>query len=695
MLGPSPGPAPPPSLTLPPLRELDKMISPETDHNRIPIHSTSSSGQPRSQSSDPHLHQHFHQQRSQHGQPSSQNQYSQQQNGSPKSHGYSSHDQASRYSSVSGSLPDLYMSSSSAPPSTATSSSLSRIDSISTMEYLQNNTHDHSQRRRSSGGGGSSMSPSDLNEQRATSTTSTSNSTTGTSTGANGKLESANSKSAAAEQGRNTSKRAAQNRAAQRAFRQRKDLYVRELERKAELLQVAESQLISLAARNRELEALFASQQQSSNSSPLPSPLPPQDGLVTGMVGVAGNMGRGSERDWEREREWANRERSFDTNGHYDHFHGSRPAIGRHSSAQHLRQAYSASSPPLSSSSIKHLSLNSKLAAAYQQRPESDQEIEMHGRPQRQLHRHPSESSLNLSRTTSFTTIVGDGKDDDFPGASRGHNYRTPMEMESPTSSSKSPLSGSSGPFHDSPAHHYPGSPISPTHERMSLYPSRENLRAAAVSSGSIPSPNGIHSDANFNYDTNKKRPSDEAVNWTGPDLYRNPQDGGHSHPYHQAVKKQSSWSSLSEQRRLHTVKKQPSWGSISEHRHHWRTNTDSPEMSDASRFGGAAPALPRIPPQFSQRPPAPPQRSSFEREVSPSSASAPAAPGAAPFSYSPPNSSQQSQHGWQSSEYYSHARGAQHEPSHGPSDMDVEGSSYSREYEESHYEVKREERSE
>ncbi|KAF9109900.1 hypothetical protein BGX27_007022, partial [Mortierella sp. AM989] len=566
----------------------------------------------------------------------------------------------------------LYMSSPSAPPSTPSS----RADSLSTMEYLQSNTHEHGQRHQSNGAP-PSASP-DPNQQDSTRPT-------------NGKDNKSSGTTSGSEQGRNSSKRAAQNRAAQRAFRQRKDLYVRELERKAELLQVAESQLMSLAARNRELEALFAAQQ---TSSPLSSPLPQSDGYSTGMVGAPGGSSR-AERDWDRERDWS-RERPFEANGPYDHFHGSRPAIGRHSSAQHLRQAYSSSSPPLSTGSIKHLSLNSKLPPSYhQQRPESDQEVEMQGRPQR-LHRHPSESSLNLNRTTSFTSLSAE-KDEEFSGVSRAHNYRSPIdsrvEMESPTSSNKSPMSGSSGPFHDSPAHHYPSSPLSPTHERMPLYSSRENLRSAGPNSGSMPSPNGVHGEAVP--DLNKKRPSEGAVNWSGSDLYRNPQDS-HSHPYHHAVKKQSSWSSLSDQRRLHAVKKQPSWGSISEHRLHWRTNTESPEISsDTTRFGGVAPALPRIPPQFSQRPPPPPHRSSFEREVSPTAAGG-GAPGTAPFSYSPSNTPQQSQPSWQSSDYYNHSR-APHEASHGPSDMDIvqEGSNYSRsEYEAGLYEIKREERS-
>ncbi|KAF8979375.1 hypothetical protein BGZ46_005492 [Entomortierella lignicola] len=573
------------------------------------------------------------------------------------------------------------------------------------MEYPQGtHTHQHGQRQ-SSGGPGSSSSISDSNpsnsnqqqqpqQQGATTTTGTKESINSKSNGS----ANASGATSGSEQGRNSSKRAAQNRAAQRAFRQRKDLYVRELERKAELLQAAETQIMSLAARNRELEALFAAQQQGSSSSPLPSPLSQSDCIPNGMVTNAGNSSRG-ERDWDRERDWS-RERPFE--GPYDHFHSSRPAIGRHSSAQHLRQAYNSSSPPLSSGSVKHLSLGSKLPAAYYyQRTESDQEIEMQGRPQRHLHRHPSESSLNLNRTA----FSSEGKDEDFQGVSRAHNYRSPVdssriEIESPPSSNKSPMSGSSGPFHDSPAHHYPNSPLSPTHERLPLYSSRENLRTAGNSAGPMSPSIGMHGDAN--YDLVKKRPSEGAVNWTGSDLYRSPQDS-HPHPYHPSVKKQASFSSLSDQRRLHALKKQPSWGSISEHRHHWRNNTESPDMSsDSSRFGGVAPALPRIPPQFSQRPPPPPHRSSFEREVSPTAAAAAAAAAAAsspaPFSYSSSTPQHSQQPSWQSSEYYNHSR-VPHEGSHGPSDMDIvqEGNSngYSRqeEYEAGPYETKREER--
>ncbi|KAG0365655.1 hypothetical protein BGZ54_006341 [Gamsiella multidivaricata] len=599
-------------------------------------------------------------------------------------------------------------------PSTTTSSSLSRADSLSTMEYLQSNSHAQGgpPHRRASPDANASANASAVQgatnaaNQQLDSESKTTAATAGTTSDA----KDTSSKSTA-EQGRNSSKRAAQNRAAQRAFRQRKDLYVRELERKAELLQVAESQLITLAARNRELEAMFAAQQQKQHhmsSSPLPSPLPQHDPHGSGPTGTTGPMGRGSE--WDREREWARERAPFENSGPYDHFHSPsspmRPAIGRHSSAQHLRQAYSASSPPLSNgSSYKHLSLNSKLSMHFQQqRPDSDHEIEMQGRPLRHLHRHPSESSLNLSRIGSFPThVTNDTKEEDYGVASRIHSFRSPMdsrgvEMSSPSSSNKSPMSGP----HDTTMHHYPSSPLSPTHERMPLYTTAPNPRSAGgTSSGSIPSPTMAghgelpfgpsSSSASSPYDLNKKRPSDGTVSWSGgtADLYRNAQDGL-AHPYYHAVKKQSSWSSLSEQRRLHAVKKQPSWGSISEHRHHWRTKTESPEMMSADvRFGGSAPALPRIPAQFSQqqqsqqqpqqqqqqqqRPPPPQQQHSFEREY-------PSSP--APFSYSPTAShaqqqQQQGQHARQSSDYYSQARppappSSSSYDGHGPSDMEI-----------------------
>ncbi|KAK3817720.1 MAG: hypothetical protein J3Q66DRAFT_388207, partial [Benniella sp.] len=116
-----PGPVPPPSLTLPSLRDLDKVARPDS-------HPSSALGS-LSRSSDPHLRQHFPQSVPQR----------------PGPHQHFAYDHHSRQSSCAGSLPDLYMGSTSAP-STTTTSSLSRADSLSSMEYLQG-SHPHHRNR--------------------------------------------------------------------------------------------------------------------------------------------------------------------------------------------------------------------------------------------------------------------------------------------------------------------------------------------------------------------------------------------------------------------------------------------------------------------------------------------------------------------------------------------------------------------
>lgn len=615
------------------------------------------------------------------------------------------------------------MSSPSAPPSTATSSSLSKADSITNMDFLHN-SQGQGHHRASSGSSSttntsmgqgtttsaiqSSQEPAASSRGSATPTpgasSPTSSNSTATGNGAkDGSNKSVGTPGSGSEQGRNSSKRAAQNRAAQRAFRQRKDLYVRELERKAELLSAAETQLITLTARNRELEAMLTYQHQqpppnhtSTSSSPLPSPLPQQDGYVSGLMGARGEREWDRERERERERDWSFRERFESGNAQYDHFHSSsapsmRPAIGRHSSAQHLRQAYNAASPSFANgTSIKHLSLNSKLSSAYNhhQRPDSDHEIE--GQLRRPLHRHPSESSLNLSRTSSFVPPpAAEIKEDDYVGGSWTHGFRGgpaaadprgEMLTASPSSGYKSPMSGP----HEPPAY-YPSSPLSPTNERVPAYASGHNPRSTSgANSGSMSSPtSGQHGDGAYNthppshppshpssssYDPNKKRPSDSTVSWSGSEPYRGPQEGVH-HPYH-SVKKQASWSSLSDQRRLHAVKKQPSWGSIAEHRNQWRTRTESPE------FGGSAPALPRIPSQFStqQQQPSQPQgspptslqhRSGASQQQQQHGEYPTSSP--IPFAYSP------TAHTRQPSDYHNPPR---HPPTphdaNGPSDMEI-----------------------
>ncbi|KAH7047968.1 hypothetical protein BKA57DRAFT_49917 [Linnemannia elongata] len=621
--------------------------------------------------------------------------------------------------------------------------SATRTDSVSSKDYPHGHTHRHlpSASAHETGPGRSDSSPghphpqqhqqqqhqSQHSQKESTSPTSTHTTSSATATpssktsaqtntaagGATAGSTDGSNSGKSTEQGRNSTKRAAQNRAAQRAFRQRKDQYVRELERKADRLQQAEGQIMILMARNRELEAAVAQKQPGASSSPLPSPLLPQDSPRGGMLGPVRAMDRG-ERDRDREREWAVHERAMESNGSFDQYHpSSRPALGRHSSVQHLRQAYNAASPPLSSSSMKHLSLSSKLSA-----PESDQEIEHQHRPHRHLHRHPSESSLNLHRSGAFPAFSADPKDEDHQVAQRLLSIRgTPIdsrpETTSPPSTTRSPHPGSSG---DVSMQYYPGSPLTPTHERSSLYSSAQNSRvtsSAGVGPRSLPSPtSAAHGDGSFlasaspapfhpsssDHDLGKKRPSDGTISWASQDLYKNPQDTHSHHPYHPSVKKQASWSSLSEQRRIHAVKKQPSYGSISEYRHSWRSNrTESPEMTSDPRFGGnssdrgsVTPALPRIPPQFSQqRPPQPPTPqhppSSFDREYpSPTAASHTSStfspPTSHPQQFQQHHHQQHSSHGQTSSlsDYYSPPRSAPVQNEHGPSDMDVvqEGSS-------------------
>ncbi|KAF9542380.1 hypothetical protein EC957_002115 [Mortierella hygrophila] len=549
---PGPGPAPPPSLTLPPLRELDKGIRPDSSSSSSHRGSAGlglmggPSGQPLSQFTDPHLHQHSHSQQSMQ-QHHYQQQQQQQQHGpashsfpqypssssSSSSHGagsqqYYPHDHHSRHSSSVGSLPDLYMSSSGAP------STVSRADSLSSIEYLHGShpLHSHAHRHLSgsvsgstttgsttgssfghsvasgsvSSGGSSSvylhhstgLGRANLNaaihhqrnprDSAASSTTGggdASSSAAGTNGthATNGKPGSTASGSAGTEQGRNSTKRAAQNRAAQRAFRQRKDLYVRELERKAELLQQAEGKIMKLTARNRELEVALAVNNPSSGSSlsPQQSPLHSHASPTTGLVCATGSSSEQDQQQQQqqqpnhtlhhsssreqldrgdRERgasggEWNRGEKSsslpgrdqesYDDNSstHSGHSYPSplgRTTLGRRSASQPMRSAYNASSPPLTNDSLKFHSLKQHLVAnqhlnqphslprhsqQHPSRTDSDHEFEGfdHPVPHRQLHRHPSEPSLNQSRRGSNSADSGDDYVTSGVQNRRQHNY--------------------------------------------------------------------------------------------------------------------------------------------------------------------------------------------------------------------------------------------------------------------------------
>ncbi|KAG9325314.1 hypothetical protein KVV02_006954 [Mortierella alpina] len=492
--GPGPGPAPPPSLTLPPLRELDKSIRPETHSMAsapspglgLGLMGTGPSRPAQQIPSDPHFHQHLSSQQPpqqplqyQHPPPHQQalhHAYPLVSPHGPGPHQYYGYDHHSRHSSSVGSLPDLHMSSSA--PSTTTTSSLSRADSLSTMEYLQAGSQGSYYGR----GGGSATTGSSAGSSFGRSVTSRSGSTgsigrslhhhhsmgsigranlnaaihqqrrlpqdnvpssapskaaaskvAGNSASAgNGKTGSSSAGGSGTEQGRNSTKRAAQNRAAQRAFRQRKDLYVRDLERKADLWQRAESTIMKLEARNHELECTLLivnqSKQQTLSSSPLSpssqnSPLPhhPNGSPSAGSVAKIAPMTADRDRqDWES----MDRERTHD-----QRLPARRLAMGRHASSHQLHQAYNSdsSSPTLTNGSLKQLTLNNRRQL---RRPESDYEADGHERhvPHRPLHRHPSEPSLGRGRRQGSLSADSD----DYFGAAgkvplRAH-YADPCE---------------------------------------------------------------------------------------------------------------------------------------------------------------------------------------------------------------------------------------------------------------------------
>ncbi|KAF9927902.1 hypothetical protein FBU30_002789 [Linnemannia zychae] len=469
---------------------------------------------------------------------------------------------------------------SSSAPSTTTTSSLSRADSLSSLEYHHGSHplhHSHSNRHLSgsisgstttgsttgssfghslasgsvSSGGSSSvylqhsagLGRANLNaaihHQRNPNDSSGTSSRTGAlgqggdasssdvtgqrnNTSANGRSASNTGSSAGAEQGRNSTKRAAQNRAAQRAFRQRKDLYVRELERKAELLQQAEGKILRLTARNRELEVALAANSQASNTplSPQQSPLHSTASPTTGLVcaaGLSSSMGdqdhhhqqqplqtlhhsSSGERLSRSDREHNSTERPSsvssqdqelcDDSGNNQSGRSypsslSRATLGRRSVSQPMRSAYNASSPPLTNDSLRFHSLKQQLAEnqqlnqsrhtqshyQYQQhqqhlsRADSDYEFDHNPLSHRQLHRHPSEPSLNQSRRGSNSAGSGDdytnsGEQNCYGFHDRPHNQhhdqnRSPaprrsstdsrMEVISPTFNHQPPSSYRSG----------------------------------------------------------------------------------------------------------------------------------------------------------------------------------------------------------------------------------------------------------
>ncbi|KAF9303901.1 hypothetical protein BGZ74_002820 [Mortierella antarctica] len=473
----------------------------------------------------------------------------------------------------------MYANNPSAPSSTTTST-LSRADSVSTMEYLHTN-HPH----------GKARDLASTNATHANTTThayssshesetlfqSTDDSKLAPPTGRNTKgsknVISAKTevpRAKAGSEGRNTTKRAAQNRAAQRAFRQRKDLYVRELERKAELLPVAESQVASLTARVEQLEALLAAAEAEAGIPPTVSSSlsSPQTDSPNGLVGAKSSR----DRDWDYEIEGRDKA-SLQEGVMPDTFNRAssiRRIIPRHSSSHQLRQSYnSPPSPAPTNGSLKHSPHSYHHGG-------SDQEHDTSS-AHRHLRRNPSESSLNLRmREQSLSTSPRDAS------SYRSATLDTRMEITSPPpfdsqysygSARSSTLPVPSGRDHSS-TRPYPSSPLTPSHERSPLY-SIPQSHATGARPGLSTSPNStfhsrhIEEGAASSFtspDLNKKRPSEGITNWGGQDLYRSAEDGT-AHSYHQ-VKKQSSWTSLSDQyRNQSSIRKQQSLGSLSDRR--------------------------------------------------------------------------------------------------------------------------------
>ncbi|GJJ75618.1 hypothetical protein EMPS_07976 [Entomortierella parvispora] len=399
--------------------------------------------------------------------------------------------------------------------------------------------------------------------------------------------------SAGSEQGRNSTKRAAQNRAAQRAFRQRKDLYVRELERKAELLQEAEGQILQLAARNHELEVTLArhqqhqqqqqqqqQQQSSSSSSGSPQPLshdPNHHPSPTSGATVAN--GAASEAD---HRPAMTRDTNEFDEFEYDRF--SRSTRDPHPHHGSRQEAPSSPSLPPRLLFNRHES-TPDIRSAYTRGRESEYDRDS-GRPLHQQHQQQQE---HLGRRGSNNSAdSGDdhygpatGRSDpgpDYHGATTrdgsmdyglasapshyngvAHQQATMQAQERPSLYRISTEGGRLGPL-DSPAHngsHQPSSARS-WHEdshnlrsppQASFSPLGGMVRDQAGGMAGSPKgeteymmedrlPEGRPPAAAALYEGIKKRQSEGSFNWTGP---RNSIRSSH----HPALSKQSSWSAF------------------------------------------------------------------------------------------------------------------------------------------------------
>ncbi|KAG0014494.1 hypothetical protein BGZ80_010414 [Entomortierella chlamydospora] len=402
------------------------------------------------------------------------------------------------------------------------------------------------------------------------------------------------------QQGRNSTKRAAQNRAAQRAFRQRKDLYVRELERKADLLQQAEGKIMALSARNRELELALLAQgvpppsQQPQQPQPQPQsqsqPQPPHHASVAPASGPTGQSREQDREPIDYNRERGREERApIERRGSQDAYENcisSHPAISRHASSHQLHHAFNSASPLLANGSLEHQPLSKQHQQQQQQqhqqqqqrqRPESDYGFDgQDNNPHVRLHRHPSESSLRTGRGESNSADSGD----DY-GAGRASQYTRRGSSESKNEYSQSSARGS----HQNNSMIPEYSEIFPPSARSWSYQLEDGVKphspmTAAASSPIVPggivsatstSGNGYvdhpgtraemeylsderSSEPGSGYDSVNKRPSDGAISWTS-NTSTGTIGGGHEGNYtsrgfqehvNGEVRKQQSWSSFS-----------------------------------------------------------------------------------------------------------------------------------------------------
>ncbi|KAK3817721.1 MAG: hypothetical protein J3Q66DRAFT_340879 [Benniella sp.] len=298
---------------------------------------------------------------------------------------------------------------------------------------------------------------------------------TGTSPGSGGRLGLANG-STSIEQGRNSSKRAAQNRAAQRAFRLRKDMYVRELERKAELLQQAEGRVMELSARNRELETALAIAQgrvlspTSTASSPQqpPQPQSPQHTPTATHLDPEQETREPMERERERHCEEKGapvgpRETLDEHEGHGNP--SGRLALNRNPSLPQLRHAY-----------------NGSLQS--QQTHQRYSDADGSGRL---LHDRASESTLNQS-------LKGVRTDPDEIKA-EGWSVMHDVERESLDSRAEHHQPASQGFRHSNNSAHPEHSNAPPLNKRPPPYP----ISTASTRTGSVGVPTSVYPNPSLN----------------------------------------------------------------------------------------------------------------------------------------------------------------------------------------------------